>query len=710
MKRLTTLFFSLAALISFNSFSSTSLSVQNPDFWYGQNGTMDKISLQLTPAGLYTQCDLFIDFSGEEYYNNNYYGTDEDSIEVQYYFELPSKAIVTDSWLWVGDDIVFADLIDRSTATQIYEDIVDRRKDPSILYKNSNTQYELRVYPLTKDEPRKVKISFLIQNSWSASGVTTTIPLGFLDFYNTKETPLTIVAIQDSNWTNPVFSGSHNVTEDIINGKSIIKTIIPATEFDNRITLSYNTPLNNGVFLQKHPSNNNSGFYQLAILPSHFIQSTKNRNVVILFDHDPAKTQESAQSIWDQTFDALKQTLSDGDYFNIVYSKLSTKTASDNWIKASDSNIDSVQIDLWKKSPLSSHSSVPSMIGESFDFIDNNGGSGDILLISSSAGINSKNSADILLKDINDIGNDYLISVVDYFNSYTPSAYINGVRYYGNAYLYSELARTTGGIYSFTRGGENFSLLVNRAITAGEGSYSVFNASIDLDNFGFTYSNYQLSNPNRLYLNECFRQVGKYYLNSDFEITLVAETEEGIRGGTSVADNPYHDADSVTLQIWADQRIRTLENQGSSTDQIGNIIELSLDSRILSRQTAFLALDPNDFDDVVICENCEDIILAGNNEVLSDESILSLSVFPNPITDMMNITIELPEGYADLKGSLTLTSLEGITLYSLDIDGAVSEQLLKLNLADLQLDLETGTYLLTIHLGDFIKTIQVVKA
>lgn len=712
MKRLTTLLFALTTLIGLNALASTSLRVQNPDFWSSENGTMEKVSLQLTPVGLYTQCDLFIDFSGEQYYQYNYYGSDEDSIEVQYYFDLPANAIVTDSWLWVGEDIVVADLIDRSTATEIYENIVDRRRDPSILYKNSNTQYELRVYPLTKNEPRKVKISFLIQNSWSASGVTTIIPMDFLDFYNTKDTPIDIVAIHDSLWTSPIFSSTHPVYElTAENGTTFIQTQIPTSEFDKQITLTYDTPLENGVYLQKHATNNNSGYYQLAILPSHFIQSNKKRRVALLFDHDPSYTTESAESIWDQSFAALKSTLSDDEYFNVFYSKLTTKTASNEWIKATDSNIDSVKTALWNKNPLNSHSSVPAMIGKAFEFIDENGGTGDIILISSSAGINSKNSANILLEDIEEIDNDHVISVVDYFNHYTPRVYINGVLYYGNAYLYSELARTTGGIYSFTRNGDNFLQLVTRALASSAGSYSVFNASVDLDDFGFTYSDYILSTPNRLYLNECFKQVGKYYLDSDFEITLVAETEDGIVGGSIVANNPAQDADSVSLQIWSDQRIRTLASQGNTNEEIGNIIELSLDSRVLSRHTAFLALDPNDFEDVVICEDCDDqIIIIGNEEVLDNESIVSLSVFPNPVSDILNISIELPREYSDLTGVLTLTSLDGITLYSMDIDGSNQEQLLKLILADLQLELESGNYLLTIQLGEFVKTIQVVKA
>ena len=59
----------------------------------------------------------------------------QDTLEVEYFFSLPDGAVVTDSWLWVEDVIIRADIQDAWTAQETYENIVRRRRDPSILYK-----------------------------------------------------------------------------------------------------------------------------------------------------------------------------------------------------------------------------------------------------------------------------------------------------------------------------------------------------------------------------------------------------------------------------------------------------------------------------------------------------------------------------------------------------------------------------------------------
>lgn len=63
--------------------------------------------------------------------------------------------MIIDSWLWIGDEISKAMILDKWTASSIYENIVKRRKDPSILTKMSDLQYELRIFPMAGNEKEK---------------------------------------------------------------------------------------------------------------------------------------------------------------------------------------------------------------------------------------------------------------------------------------------------------------------------------------------------------------------------------------------------------------------------------------------------------------------------------------------------------------------------------------------------------------------------
>jgi Ca-activated chloride channel family protein len=164
--------------------------------WWTQQGTIEAATVTMKPHGIYTEVGLYLTFSARDAGF-----TEETLVEVVLGFGLPEEAVVTDSWLWVGDDIVRADLIDRWTASQIYEDIVRRRRDPSILAKIAPGRYELRVFPMPGTGTRKVKITYLVPADWAAASVATALPTRLLE---TSLYPIETFEVQA--WTDPTWS------------------------------------------------------------------------------------------------------------------------------------------------------------------------------------------------------------------------------------------------------------------------------------------------------------------------------------------------------------------------------------------------------------------------------------------------------------------------------------------------------------------------
>jgi len=162
-----------------NALAYSSLGVSDPKNWwkYGR-GQIQESTITLTPKGIYTEVGMYFTFSTKA----TAYTSPQDTLEVVYKFDLPEGSIVIDSWLWVNDVIVKADIIDRWTARSIYEGIVKRRQDPSILMKNGSNNYELRVFPMAGNQTRKVKITFLLLNKWNPDGSSyINLPLSLLN-------------------------------------------------------------------------------------------------------------------------------------------------------------------------------------------------------------------------------------------------------------------------------------------------------------------------------------------------------------------------------------------------------------------------------------------------------------------------------------------------------------------------------------------------
>lgn len=154
------------------------LRVADPDIWWPnsdedpdwhqwvEHGQFDEVRVVVHPQGVFNQIELFVTISqGDAAF------AWEGEYEVVWQFQLPEHTIVHDSWLWVEQDIIKADVVDYWTALQTYEEIVDRNRDPSFLYRLPDQRHEMRIYPLFEGESRKIKMSFLVPAEWSVDNV-----------------------------------------------------------------------------------------------------------------------------------------------------------------------------------------------------------------------------------------------------------------------------------------------------------------------------------------------------------------------------------------------------------------------------------------------------------------------------------------------------------------------------------------------------------
>ena len=188
----------------FNWFSTADPSW--PD-WVG-HAELDSVRLLLRPRGIYTEVDFFANIR-----QGDAYDWGDDGMEVVWQFRLPANSIIHDSWLWIEDEIVQAEVIDFWTASQIYEDIVGVAQDPSLLYQLSDGRYEIRIFPLFDGEYRRIKMSFLLPNDWDEHKVTTQLLLPLFQATNYHPETVEVIASIDSEWQNPRLTYSIDSTE-----------------------------------------------------------------------------------------------------------------------------------------------------------------------------------------------------------------------------------------------------------------------------------------------------------------------------------------------------------------------------------------------------------------------------------------------------------------------------------------------------------------
>jgi len=628
---------SLLILSTSTLFSTDRLYIRDPQNWRVGTGTIEDATISVKPNGLYMEVGLYLTISSK---GLNFYG--QDQLEVEFDFTLPEGTIIKDSWLWVGNEIIRAEIMDKWTASQIYEDIVGRRQDPSILFKHSDTQYELRIYPLSPNTPRKVKITYLVPVQWTGAESSIPLPLHLLNTSKYLLDNYQLIAWPNVYWENPRLTEMPEIS-------LIKKTDQEAGEYlyaevpnSNHLNFAVDGPEKNGIYLSTFKDKSES-FYQLAFLPSAALNLNSSKKVAILIDYDASKTALQPSDMLQLIKSRLLSYFDENDYFNLIFSKLAIHRIRDTWISANKDTIENV-FSLIDENTISSYSNLPALLGDGIDFVKENGNDASLLLLSSSDQSGNFEVANQLIEDVLDLMDPtFQIHIGDLQSHSFSYNRIGGRTYYGNEYLYQNLSRlTTANLYRKQYISEYSQVIDN--IFQGLGKLlPVFEIHTKLES-GVCYGRVNLGQTNGpAYLNKPVMQVGKF--DGEFPFLIEASgiyDDEFFTQTYEINQGDIISGDSSLKDLWTGNLIQSFEHQTQTNEVVGQIIDLSMSERILSKYTAFICLEPSLGGQV--CYDCFD-----EEEMVSVEDVLNktesdstlINAYPNPFNDQTKIQIKL---------------------------------------------------------------------
>ncbi|HET6556985.1 MAG TPA: VIT domain-containing protein, partial [Prolixibacteraceae bacterium] len=623
--------------------------------WYTSQGTIEQASLTVRPKGLYMEYGLYLTFSprGSNWTNPH------DTLEVTLRFSLPENAIVTDSWLWIGNDIIKAMLMDKWTASTIYENIVRRRRDPSILFKQSATDYELRVFPMAGNQTRKVKITYLMPVTWNQNQAVASIPAAILNASAYKPSSFPVLTWTNDTWKEPKLLSEPEILfeskSDTVLG-NYHEALIPSSRYNDNIRIAFNAPLENGVFFSEYEKDN-EGIYQLAIFPNQFFESNIVKKAAILVDYDASNTSLTSKELLSILKKEMLMNLSSKDSFNLIFSNLKITRYSEKWKAATRENIEAAFTGL--TNPLSSYSNLGSLVENGIDFIKKNGNNGKVILLSNADQYGEFQVANVLINDIVKMMNPKIpFHIADYQSINYPYYYNNGQHYAGNDYFYINLSRITLGSYHTIRNNSDLSATIASAYKYLGGTITSFDLHTGMKE-GFCYSRYSINGASNVaYVNDAIVQVGKFKGEFPFLVEISGEYNNEIFSEVIQIDKPaVENTDTIAEAIWAGQYIKKLESGSQSNQIISEIIYTSLNERVLSYYTSFLCLEDTSY----ICNNCKDESsnTTGVEETLAGND--TLKVYPNPFVD--KLTIELMCSAPEDVKEFSIVDVTGALIY-----------------------------------------------
>ena len=81
-------------------------------------------------------------------------------LEGTFYFPLPQDASISGFGMWIGGELVEADVVEKQRAREIYETILRERRDPGLLEWTGGNLFKARVFPILAHAEKRIKITY----------------------------------------------------------------------------------------------------------------------------------------------------------------------------------------------------------------------------------------------------------------------------------------------------------------------------------------------------------------------------------------------------------------------------------------------------------------------------------------------------------------------------------------------------------------------
>ncbi|MBK9687323.1 MAG: T9SS type A sorting domain-containing protein [Saprospiraceae bacterium] len=671
--------------------------------WKRTDMYIDNVSMVVKPAGKFYHLDLYMTYQINDPQNFKV----QDTFEVVHYFGLPANGAITDSWLWVEDVIMKADILDRYSAFNIYEGIVNRRKDPSVLYKNSSEIYEYRIFPLPAKKSRRVKLSFLIAvNEFN----NIDLPLGLLKNSYPRPDVNVIVYDKDTQLNPAMSNGAPFIQNNHPELGTYRSAIIKAADYDETdgkysgidfkleqtdVDLFLATAFENGT--------NKEGVFQLSLQPSKILglDALERNKFVFVLDYHLGNSLYTKDEMIAALKFQIRSLVKEGDYFRVLYNQLSAKEVSEEWI--SYNNLENLD-DILSTVQLGNTSIIGSLLYEAYYRVkdENNG---KLIVMSSDANVVSGTAAqslkDELKAQFGELRQTFILDFARY-NQYNKGTFYYGIYYYGNELLYKILSSNTNGSYvTMAKEGQKTKLYEYLS----ELNNSIIEAQFDFIDYyirpeeGICYDIYPIKNGNRII------QVGKFRGKLPFTLEITALFRDSLIYNTYIVENEAQPSNYTFFsQGHAMGKILDIEKNGTiPKNQVFTLIQTSIENRVLCRNTAFLALEPGLQEP---CFDCED---ESNTTVSVEDQDLNqkvLTAAPNPFRNALTIQLKGVEDASDIEKTELIDLTGRVTTLTLDWSRGENGLVAEMDSTDLQ----SGMYILRITVKGRVYILKIVKA
>jgi hypothetical protein len=317
-KSLSLSFLIIYLIISQNIFATNDLVAKVPGNYQQAPAYIQNITLVTEPHGGYVEQSMYLEYTDHGAFPGS------QTVEIIHRFELPEGSVINDLWLWMGNNVMRAIMLDTWKARSIYDSIVSMKRDPAFLSKIGN-QYELHVYPLVSGGIRKIKINFITPTKWFGANATCELPLRFLGASASTTLPVKLLFRErDEIWGTPSVSEIPNTTfSPLVDTLGLIYKSALISNIKNLLSfnLAFTTNFDGGAFFKNNIIPRDLNYFQFGILPWQAFNlttgDTASKKVIAGIDLSGVYNKNYV-TLMPNLKSAIKSGIKQNDLFNIV--------------------------------------------------------------------------------------------------------------------------------------------------------------------------------------------------------------------------------------------------------------------------------------------------------------------------------------------------------------------------------------------------------
>ncbi|MBN2014592.1 MAG: VWA domain-containing protein [Candidatus Altiarchaeota archaeon] len=505
-------------------------------------------------------------------------------LEGTYIFPLPEGASISKFSMYVDDEELVGELLEKDEAREIYESIVRRLKDPALLEYVDRNMFKARVYPIPAKKgnvpgEKRVKLSYE-EIITCDSGVCRYIYPLETERFSSKplESVLITVKLESRQPIKAIYSPTHEISVKRIDEHNAevsyeVSDVLPEKDFELYYTISDE---DFGVNLLTYKESGEDGFFMLMVAPTYDQQEVIAKDIVFVIDTSGSMAGEKIE----QAKNALRfcvNNLNTGDSFNIITFESNIGTFSDEMVSADSGHVGDA-LDFVDGMGSMGGTNINEALLTALDMMDEDGEPNIIVFLTDGRPTVGVTEVSKILDNVGDA------------NKKDTRLFVFGVGYDVNTHLLDQVSGQNKGLSEYVKPEEDIEVKVSSFYTKIQ--------SPVLSDLKIEFRNVDVEDIYPKELSDLFRGsqlvlFGRYSGSGDALITLSGRVGVKEKKFTYEGTFPGQDSGNDFIpRLWATRKIGFLLDEirlhGEEKELVDEIIRLSLRYGIMTPYTSFL--------------------------------------------------------------------------------------------------------------------------